>query len=193
MAIDKIPNTYVNNNAAWIPLRTVAIKVNEVIDEVNDIIDGEGTETFENITVTDTATIENLGVNDTIGVETIDATTIETVTLTALDFETGSFTMNKTSVVQTGSITTTVVANRQAFKITTVSSTLAADASATFTCTNSTVTANSVIVLSAYTSGAGQPIASVVSQGAGTFDIKVYNAGGVALDNTIVISAWVVV
>lgn len=74
MPINKIPNSYVNNNAAWVPLRTVAIKVNEVIDEVNDIIDGEGTETFENITVTDTTTTDTLVVGDeaTISVLTVD-------------------------------------------------------------------------------------------------------------------------
>jgi hypothetical protein len=73
MAINKIPNTYVNNNAAWVPLRTVAIKVNEVIDGLNEITDG--TETFENITVTDTATVDTLVVETSATVEELTVTT----------------------------------------------------------------------------------------------------------------------
>ncbi len=50
MAIQKIPNSYVNNNAAWVPLRTVAIKLNETIDIVNEATDGS--ETMETLTAT---------------------------------------------------------------------------------------------------------------------------------------------
>ena len=32
--IKKIPTTYTNNNACWTPLKTVALKVNEVIDSL---------------------------------------------------------------------------------------------------------------------------------------------------------------
>lgn len=53
MAVQKIPQTYVDNNAAWVPLRTVANKVNEVIDAIEI---GTGLDLVAN-SVTSTTTV----------------------------------------------------------------------------------------------------------------------------------------
>lgn len=188
MAINKISTSFINGIGTWTPVKKALQKINELIDTVNGITDGEGTETFENIEVTDTATIATItGENATFSAE------VETNSLTAVDFiVSGNFGTSKTAVTQLTSITTTVVANTASGVITTVASTLAADAAATFTVTNDNVTATSVISLTASTQGTGTPVATINSRGSGTFNIKLYNVGSAALNNTVTIDFIVV-
>lgn len=92
---------------------------------------------------------------------------------------------NKGTVTQGTSITTGVTVNTASGVITTVSSTLASLAEATFTVTNSVVKPGSIILLSTQYTGAGHADAGVASIGTGTFNITVANQGSVALDAVI--------
>ena len=92
---------------------------------------------------------------------------------------------NKGTVTQATSITTGVTVNAPVGVITTVSSTLASLAEATFTVTNSSATASSVILLSTEYIGGGHADAGVESRAAGSFNITVANQGSVALDAVI--------
>ncbi len=100
---------------------------------------------------------------------------------------TSGIVVQKANVTQATSITTGVTANGSAGVITTVSSTLAADASATFTLTNSKITADSVVLLQVAYGGttAGNPIVVLDSLAAGSVDIILTNAGTAALDATV--------
>jgi hypothetical protein len=190
MPIKRIPQNYIDNDGCHTPIKTALEKANELVDAVNDITDGEGTETFENITVTDTATIDTAEIA-TAEVEALDVNSAtiaegEITSLNSTDINiSGTLVITKTAVTQLSTISTTVVANTQSGVITTVSSTLASNASATFTVTNSKVSASSMIQLTASTAGAGIPVASVNTIGSGTFNIRLYNAGSAALDNTV--------
>ena len=98
------------------------------------------------------------------------------------------------AVTQTGTISTGVTINANAGVITTVSSTLAAAASATFTVTNSSVETGSVIVVSVqgyagtYSTN-GIPIANVQAVTAGSFNIVLSNVhASAALNNPVQIA-----
>ena len=93
----------------------------------------------------------------------------------------GKFNLNHSTVTQITSITTSVIINASSGVITTVSSTLAAQANATFTVTNNTIVAASVVNVSLGTySGTfgtnGTPLVSVPTVAAGSFSITIYNA-----------------
>lgn len=91
------------------------------------------------------------------------------------------------AVTQATSITTGVTLNKQSGVITTVSSTLAAQGSATFTVTNSTVTASSVVLVSANYGGAGIAVASVnAAPGSGSFVVRIDNAHGTNALNGVI-------
>jgi hypothetical protein len=92
---------------------------------------------------------------------------------------------NKGTVTQATSITTGVTVNTASGVITTVSSTLASLAEATFTVTNSVVKPGSVILVSTEYLGTGHADAGVATIGTGTFDITVANQGSVALNSVI--------
>lgn len=99
---------------------------------------------------------------------------------------------NKGTVTQGTSITTGVTLNTPSGVITTVSSTLASLAEATFTVTNSAVLPGSVILLSTEYIGNGQADAGVATIGTGTFNITVANQGSVALNAVIKIHYFIV-
>lgn len=95
----------------------------------------------------------------------------------------------KATVTQETNISTAVVANANAGIITTVSATTAAGSSATFTVTNSRVSASSCVVASIvnYT-GAGHPVMRVGSISNGSFTITIQNldtASGAAAFNGV--------
>lgn len=92
---------------------------------------------------------------------------------------------NKGTVTQLTSITTGVTLNAPSGVITTVVSTLASLAEATFTVTNSFAKADSVILVSTEYVGAGHGDSGVASRSAGSFQITVANQGSVALDAVI--------
>lgn len=98
------------------------------------------------------------------------------------------------TVTQATDITTGVTLSKESGQITTVSSTLAAGAEATFQVTNTLVTAlDTVICNLASTSSAGTPIAVVTAVAAGSFDITIANLhASAALDNTMVINFAIV-
>ncbi|MEK6266435.1 MAG: hypothetical protein N2B06_16945 [Clostridium sp.] len=100
---------------------------------------------------------------------------------------------NAGSVTQITSITTSVTVNNCVGVITTVSSTLAGGSSANFTVNNTTVTSSSGIILSTQFDGSGSPYALVRSVSSGSFIIRVRNNGGVALDDTMKISFFVII
>jgi len=96
--------------------------------------------------------------------------------------------LNKGTVTQATSITTGVTINKAAGTITTVSSTVAHDARAAFTVTNSYAKSDSVIVVSAKTAGTGIPVATVTTKSNGSFVITLINAATtVAFNDTIAI------
>jgi hypothetical protein len=100
----------------------------------------------------------------------------------------------KSSPTQITSITTGVAATERSGVITTVPSTLAADASAAFTVTNAKVTAESVVLvsISGYAGAAdGSPIVRAAVS-AGSFVVTVTNAGTEALDDPIKIAYLIV-
>lgn len=93
------------------------------------------------------------------------------------------------TVTQASSITTGVTLNRASGTITTVASTLAAAAEATFTVTNSHVETTDVVVVSTTYAGAGTPIVYVQKVAAGSFDISISNLhASDALDAVLVIN-----
>ncbi len=112
-----------------------------------------------------------------------------TNTVTADEFTTSS----KGAVTQLTSITTGVTSNASSGKETTVSSTLAAQASASFTVTNSYCGTASIVLASvqSYT-GTGTVGVEVNAITAGTFDLVLTNTSGSTLDSTIIIGFMVV-
>jgi hypothetical protein len=102
---------------------------------------------------------------------------------------------NGGAVPQATSITTGVTLNGSSGQITTVASTLAAGAEATFTVTNAKVldgTAVVVACIGAY-GGAGTPVAAVTRVAAGSFDVTLTNLHATAaLDAAVPINFAVI-
>ncbi len=69
-AIKKIPATYLDNNAVWTPLRTVAVKLNETIDVVNEATDGA--ETMATLTATSSVITDTISEYTSAAGVTID-------------------------------------------------------------------------------------------------------------------------
>ena len=94
---------------------------------------------------------------------------------------------NTGAVTQITSITTAVTLNANNGVITTVSSTLAANATTTFVVNNSNVTTSSKILLTVQYAGAAQgiPDVSIYALSNGTFTIKLGNVGNISLDNVV--------
>ena len=80
------------------------------------------------------------------------------------------------AVTQATNITTGVTVQGVSGKITTVASTLAAQAAAEFIVTNGSVAVGDVVAVSTTYAGAGSPIVSVAQVGAGSFSIVIFNA-----------------
>jgi len=80
------------------------------------------------------------------------------------------------AVTQITTITTGVTVNGMSGQITTVASTLAAQAAVEFVVTNTSVSATDVIAVSTTYAGAGSPVVSVAQVGSGTFSIVIFNA-----------------
>lgn len=100
---------------------------------------------------------------------------------------------DKGTVTQASTISTGVTLSVLNGKVTTVSSTLAADASASFVVTNTKVATTSNIVLGVnYAGTQGVVVAEVTAQSSGSFTVKVDNCGTQALNNTITIGFLVV-
>lgn len=132
-------------------------KIKELIDTLNGITDG--TYSFTNLTVD---------------------------SLTATTASIGTLTVTKSTVTQATSITTGVTINASAGVITTVSSTIAAGGTATFTVTNSKCTSSSVILLMADGSNTtGTLIADASNIGNGSFKINLKNIHASAAFNNI--------
>lgn len=93
------------------------------------------------------------------------------------------------TITQITSITTGVTLNASSGVITTVSSTIAASGTATFTVTNSCITTASVITLQMQYTGTlvtnGIPIVFIGTVSAGSFTITIVNIGTNALNNTM--------
>lgn len=94
---------------------------------------------------------------------------------------------NSGNITQGTSITTPVVLNRNNGVITTVSSTLAANAKTFFTVTNNVVTTASKILVSVeYDEAAtGIPVVGVSDIAAGSFKVVLSNGGSAALNNVV--------
>ncbi len=99
---------------------------------------------------------------------------------------------NKGIVTQATSITTGVTLNTPSGVITTVVSTLASLAEATFTVTNSYAKAGSVILVSPEYIGTGHGDAGVAARADGSFQITVANQGSVALNAVIKIHFMII-
>jgi len=93
--------------------------------------------------------------------------------------------LDRGTVTQATSITTGVTLNQRSGIITTVSSTLAANAEAEFTVSNSVVESNSVILLTALYNGDSHVSLNVKSVSDGSFVVVLANSGGAALNATV--------
>jgi hypothetical protein len=91
------------------------------------------------------------------------------------------------NVTQSSSITSGVTVNAEAGVITTVSSTLAADASASFVVTNSKVLATSKVLVSVQYAGNGIAYSTISAIADGSFTVKLYNAHSSAALNAVVL------
>ena len=100
----------------------------------------------------------------------------------------GHVTLAKSNVTQATSITTAVATTTGAGVITTVSSTLAADATTTFLVSNPHVNSSSVVILTInnYSGNQGLPTARVQSVSAGQFNVVLSNVHSSAALNGIV-------
>lgn len=97
------------------------------------------------------------------------------------------------SVTQITTIATGVTLSKPTGQITTVASTLAGAAEATFTVTNTKVTAKDMVVLSTTYAGAGTPLVYCSKVAAGSFDITITNLHAAnALDAVLVINFAVI-
>ena len=98
------------------------------------------------------------------------------------------------SVTQLTSITTAVTVNSYNGIITTVSSTLAANAKTSFTVLNDKVTADSKVLLTVQYGGAAAGIPSLIlgTVQAGSFGVTIGNGGNAALNNVVKIHFMVI-
>lgn len=190
MPISKIPDSYVNNNAAWIPLRTVAKKVNELIDSIEGgsnsdlVVNSLTTVTTgtigSNLTVTGHTLTNSLDVTNGVSAGGINAPIIVASNYLSLP---------KSYPIQTTSITTAVPITTVVGLLITVSSTLASNTSVTFNITNSNITSNSVLIVSASTATSGGiPVVGIQTVSTGIATIKLFNAGTTAFNGQIYIS-----
>ena len=100
---------------------------------------------------------------------------------------------NKGTVIQNISVTTGVILNTPAGKITTFSQSATTHTTSTFTVTNSTVAATSIVLVNIMDYGGSSVItASVHNIVSGSFKIVVGNAGSVNLDAVAIIGFTVV-
>ena len=93
--------------------------------------------------------------------------------------------LGRGTVTQATSITTAVTLNKRSGIVTTVSSTLAANAEAEFTVNNSFVESDSVIILTGLYDGNSHVSLNVKSVADGSFIVVLANSGGVALNSTV--------
>lgn len=108
-----------------------------------------------------------------------------------IDFLNDRAAANKGTVTQASTISTGVTLNYNAGTITTVSSTLAADTTASFVVTNSKVVASSIILpsLSYPTTATGEPVIDRIIPALGSFTITIRNvSAAAALNNSMAIS-----
>lgn len=161
-------------------------KIKEIIDEVNSISD-DGVIIADSIVPTlGSLTIQGGISNAGFGIMESDKF--------SGPIETSSFTADGATVTQATSITTGVTINKISGLITTVSSTLAAGSSATFTVSNDNVDTNDLVFINVNQgSSTGIAIGYVTNITSNAFDIVIRNIhGATAFNNTIKISFFVV-
>ena len=93
--------------------------------------------------------------------------------------------LGRGTVTQATSITTAVTLNKRSGIVTTVSSTLAANAEAEFTVNNSFVESDSVVILTGLYNGNSHVSLNVKSVADGSFVVVLANSGGAALNATV--------
>lgn len=93
--------------------------------------------------------------------------------------------LGRGTVTQATSITTAVTLNKRSGIVTTVSSTLAANAEAEFTLNNSFVESDSVVILTGLYNGDSHVSLNVKSVADGSFVVVLANSGGAALNATV--------
>lgn len=93
--------------------------------------------------------------------------------------------LDRGTVTQATSITTGVTLNKRSGIVTTVSSTLAANAEAEFTVNNSFVESDSVIILTGLYNGDSHVSLNVKSVADGSFVVVLANSGSAALNATV--------
>jgi hypothetical protein len=195
MTIKKISNKYLNNDSTWTPIKTIGLKVNEIIDSLNSLIttvenlqqevsSGE----FENITVTNTATIANLNLDGSAQIN--DATIGELSVSNNLNIE-KTITLAKGNITQSGSIFNTVTLpfpnNYSSGIITTVFATIAAGDSASFNVVSNLLSSTTnTVILSVIYGGAGIPVITHSPTFPGAIAIRITNVSTTdALDNIL--------
>ena len=190
MAIQTIPDSYLNNNAAFTPIKTVGKKVNEVINSLN------GSSTSDVVVNSITTTNQGvIGTTLTVGtglVVTAGSISSPAISTSGNATVNGNLVLTKSFTSQTTNINTTVPLTTQAGTIFTVSSTLAAQASTSFSITYPGITNNSVIMINAFTNGAGIPVAAA-SNSSGTINIRLYNAHATAAFSSVVYINYIIV
>lgn len=161
MSITKLTDKFLDS--LFSKTKSVASKVNEVVDTLNLQTDG------------------------TLSVDTISETTVSAgVTVDSVLLKDGGVELTKGTVTQLTAITTGVTVNTPAGVITTVSSTLAAGSNAAFTVTNSFCKAASVVQLTVDDSAtAGIAKLNVQTVSAGSFVVNITNIHGSLAFNNI--------
>ena len=105
---------------------------------------------------------------------------------TFAQINTSELNVTKSSVTQLTNITTAVTINSSAGVITTVSSTLASNSSATFTVNNSKVEADSIVLANVCDyDGTGNPVLHINDVAAGSFKIVLRNVSDSAAFNGV--------
>lgn len=172
MSIQKLTGYFLGLNLNGIP-KPIKVKINEIIDTVNGITDGGSS--FDTIT---------------------ELTSDSGVTVDGLLIKDGGIVPTKGAVTQITNITTGVTMNTKAGIITTVSSTLAADTSATFTLTSSAIVAGGLVFATINTyAGTGNPVIEKVTPSAlgGSATITIRNvSASAALNDIMTISIFTV-
>lgn len=153
-------------------------KTNELIESNNDL-ESRVTDLEDGAVAIDTITPSS-------GELEVDGDLLVNGIITSASINTSAITLDTDAVTQLTSITTGVTVTKRTGTITTVSSTLAAGASAEFVVTATGLTATTArIFTNVLYTGNGTPVVTISAKGANSFTIKIYNAAAAAAFNNV--------
>ena len=166
-------------DAAFVTYKHLYEATDDIEDRLDDLEDGD--------VAIDTITPPS-------GELTVDGDLSVNGAVTATSVNASAITLDTYTVTQITSITTGLSVTKRTRVITTLSSTLAAQASVEFVVTATGLTSTSARIFTnvSYT-GAGIPVVTISAKGANSFTIKIYNAHATnAFNNTLAIDYMIV-